>query len=125
VALRILVLGGARLDDLVAEILAGGFALGELLVGRDAAEARAGQRRVRAALAVREDRDAAAREVVAVGAGEGSLGLGLRELRVRLDVDLPARQARGESGVRPSLPIASASWSSGTTTVASLVSSSI
>src|SRR4029079_9659736 len=97
-ALRLLLLGGSRLDDLVAEVLAGGLALGELLVGGDATEARGGQCRVRAALAVREDRDAAAGEVVAVGAGEGGLRLGLGELGVGLDVDLPAGQAGGGAG---------------------------
>ena len=83
------------------ELLAGGLALGELLVRGDAAEARAGQRRVRAALAVREDRDAAAGELLArVAAAERGLGLGLGELGVGLDVDLPAGQARGEAGVQ-------------------------
>src|SRR5206468_847041 len=62
-------------------------------------------RRVRAALAVREDRRAAARVLLAVLAlaAEGRLGLGLRELTVGLDVDLPAGQARGQSGVQPLL----------------------
>ena len=67
----------------------------------DAAEPRAGQRRVRAALAVGEDRDAAAGEVLAFrAAAEGSLGLGLGELGVGLDVDLPAGEAGGQAGVQ-------------------------
>src|SRR5205085_5573848 len=94
-------------------LLDGGVALGavgdrrgrllarERLVRRHAAEARAGQRGVRAALAVREDRAAAAGELLlAVAAAVRRLGLGLRELRVGLDVDLPAGQARGEAGVQ-------------------------
>ena len=72
----------------------------ERLVRRDAAEARAGQRGVRAALAVREDRRAAAGEVLLVAAAaERDVGLRLRELGVGLDVDLPAGETRGEAGV--------------------------
>ena len=69
-------------------------------MGGHAAVVRAGQRGVRAALAVRQHRRAAAGELLRVVlAGVGRLGLGLGELGVRLDVDLPARQARGEPGV--------------------------
>src|SRR5439155_651182 len=73
--------------------------LRELLVRRHAAVAGAGQRSVRAALAVREDRRAPAGELLVLAAAEGRLGLGLRELAVGLDVDLPARQPRGQAGV--------------------------
>src|SRR4029077_6626274 len=68
---------------------------------RHAAVLRAGQRRVRAALAVGEDRGAASREVLGAlfAAAEGRLGLRLREFGVALDVDLPAGEARGEAGV--------------------------
>jgi hypothetical protein len=54
-----------------------------------------------AALAVREDRCAAAREVALfpVLAAEGSFGLLLGELRVGGDVDLPTGQTCGEAGV--------------------------
>src|SRR6185437_5968065 len=75
---------------------------GELLVRGDAAVARAGQRRVRAALAAREHGAAAAGELgvpLLAVAGVGSLGLLGRELGVGLDVDLPAGQARGQAGV--------------------------
>ena len=91
---------GRRLHDLVRDVLAARFALGELLVRRDAAEPRAGQRRVRTALARREDRGAAADRVAVVLARVCGLGLLLGELRVGLDVDLPARQAGGEAGVQ-------------------------
>src|SRR5262245_28171996 len=77
-----------------------GLALGKLLVGGDAAVAGTGQRRVRAPLAVREDRRAAAGELLVFpAAAEGSLGLGLGELTVGLDVDLPAGQTSGQAGV--------------------------
>src|SRR5213078_2246609 len=77
-----------------------GLLRGELLVGGNPAVARAGQRRVWAALAGREDRRAAAGELLlGSAAGEGGLGLLGCELRVGLDVDLPAGQARGEAGV--------------------------
>src|SRR2546430_6343373 len=69
---------------------------------RHAAVLRARQRGVRAALAVREDRRAAAGDVLdafAVAAAERGRGLRLRELRVALDVDLPPGEARGEAGV--------------------------
>src|SRR5947207_2259097 len=76
------------------------LALGEFLMGCDAAVAGAGQRRVRAALAVREDGGAAAGELLVLATtAEGSLGLGLGELTVGLDVDLPAGQTRGETGI--------------------------
>ena len=73
----------------------------ELLVSRDPAVLRAGERGVRAALAVGEDRGAAAGEVLRAfsAAAEGSFRLGLGELGVALDVDLPAGEARGEAGV--------------------------
>ena len=84
---------------------------------------RAGQRRVRAALAVREDRGAAARVVLVVGvaAAEGRLGLGLRRTRCSdwMSIFQPVSRVASRAFM-PSLPIASASWSSGTTTVASL-----
>src|SRR5437660_392421 len=55
----------------------------ERLVRRHTAEARAGQRRVRAALAVDEDRGAAAGQLfLAAATAEGHLCLGLGELRV-------------------------------------------
>src|SRR5204863_4135575 len=61
---------------------------------------RAGQRRIRAALAGREDRGAAACELLLLAlARVGGLGLLGRELGVGLDVDLPAGQTRGEAGV--------------------------
>src|ERR671925_23664 len=73
----------------------------ERLVRGHAAEAGARQRGVRAALAVREDRRAAAGELLlGVAAAVGRFGLGLRELRVGLDVDLPTREPRGETGVQ-------------------------
>ena len=88
-------LGDDRVDLVV------GLVQGELLVGGDAAVLRAGQRRVRAALAVREHRRAAAGEValLAALAAEGRLGLLLGELGVADDVDLPAGQPVGEAGV--------------------------
>src|SRR5262249_20017861 len=77
-----------------------GAAAVERLVRRHAAEAGAGQRRVRAALAVRQDRGAAARQLLlGAAAAERDVGLRLRELGVGLDVDLPAGEARGEAGV--------------------------
>jgi len=88
--LRLFGLRGPGLNDQRPEVLAGLVAAGELLVRGDAAEPRAGQRGVRAALAVREDGDTAPGEVVAVGAGEGCLRLGLRELGIGLDINLPA-----------------------------------
>src|SRR5207248_5265388 len=59
---------------------------------RDAALARAGKRVFPAALAVREDRPAAAGDVafLALLAGEGGLRLLLGELGIADDVDLPA-----------------------------------
>ena len=69
---------------------------------RDAAETRAGQCSVRAALAVRKDRRATSGVVLAafaVAAAEGRFGLRLGELGVALDVDLPAGETRGEAGV--------------------------
>src|SRR5436190_292792 len=88
-------LGDDRLD--VGRL---GRALGELLVCGNAAVARAGQRRVRAALAVGEDGGAAAGDLrVLAAAAESGLRLGLSELAVGLDVDLPAGQAGGETGV--------------------------
>src|SRR5207237_159061 len=64
----------------------------ERLMGRDPAVARARQRGVGAALAVREDRRTASRCVLVV---ETQLGLFLRELSLGPDVDPPTRQARG------------------------------
>src|SRR5204863_8836367 len=73
----------------------------ELLLRRDPAILRAAKRRVRAPLAVGEDRRAAPGDVLtlAVRAAVRDLGLRLRELGVALDVDLPAREPRGEAGV--------------------------
>src|SRR5829696_5867883 len=78
---------------------------GELLVRGNAAVAGARDGRVGAALAVREDRGAAAGVVAGLAvalarAGERRLGLGLGELLVGLDVHLPAGQAGGETGVQ-------------------------
>src|SRR5579859_5752451 len=99
--LRLLSLvGGADLHDAAGHVLAGRLPRCQLLVRRNAAEARAGQCRVRAALAVRQDRRAAAGELLAVLAAEGRVGLLLRELGVGLDVDLPAGQAGGEAGIQ-------------------------
>ena len=68
---------------------------------RDAAVLRAWKRRVRAALAVRQDRRAAAGEVsfLAAVAAECRLGLLLRELGVADDVDLPAGEPVREAGI--------------------------
>ena len=69
---------------------------------RDAAVLRARQRRVRAALAVREDRRAAAGGVALVAglaAAVGRVGLLLGELGVADDVDLPAGEPVREAGV--------------------------
>src|SRR5207248_9726202 len=78
----------------------------ELLVRRHAAVAGARQGRVRAALAVREDRRAAARDVavLALLAREGGVRLLLRELGIGDDVDLPSRQAVCEACVHALLP---------------------
>ena len=71
-------------------------------MGGNAAVARAGESRVRAALPVREDRATAPGVVLVVVAAtaEGGLGLGLRELGLGLDVDLPAGEARREAGIQ-------------------------
>jgi hypothetical protein len=53
---------------------------------------------VRAALAGREQRDAAAGELFLLAA-EGRVSLGSGELGLGLDVDLPAGQAGGEAGI--------------------------
>ena len=67
----------------------------------DTAVAGARQRGVRAALAVREHCGAASRELLAVlGSRVCELGLGLGELLLGLDVDLPAREPRGQTGVQ-------------------------
>src|SRR5947208_6678351 len=88
------------LGDHGLEIRRFDLALSELLVSGNAAVARTGQRRVWAALAVRENRGAAAGELLVLSpAPEGSLGLGLGELAVGLDVDLPAGQTGGEAGI--------------------------
>ena len=60
-------------------------------------------------------------ELLAVlGAGVGGLGLRLRELRARTGCRSSSRSgASARRAFRPSLPIASASWSFGTMTVAS------
>src|SRR5579864_7247790 len=72
----------------------------ERLVRRNSAPAGPGQRGVRAALAVREDRAAPTGEILLVAtAAECHVGLRLRELGVALDVDLPAGEARGETCV--------------------------
>src|SRR5919109_5145531 len=73
-----------------------GVLVRQRLVRIQAAVARAGERGVRAAAAVREDRGAAAADLLLLVAGVllllGELGLGA-------DVDAPAGQARGEPGV--------------------------
>src|SRR5436190_2535730 len=96
---RLLGCGASRcLGRLAADVVGAGAR--ERLVRRHAAEAGARQCGVRAALAVRQDRRAAARQLLLVAAAaEGDVGLGLRELGVRLDVDLPAGETRGETGV--------------------------
>src|SRR5918995_2924591 len=81
--------------------LARGLAVGERRVRGDSTEAGTRDRCVGAALAVREDRGAAAGEVLAcLPSAEGCLGLGRGKLGLRLDVDLPPGQARGEAGVQ-------------------------
>src|SRR4029453_454620 len=85
---------GAGDRDGLLDHLAAGLTLGQCCVGRDAAEACSRNRRVRAALAVGEDRRAAAGEVLAcLAAGESSLRLGGGELGLGLDVDLPPGQS--------------------------------
>src|SRR4029079_13921444 len=74
-ALRLLGLGLGGLDDLGGHVLAGRLALRDLTVSGDATVVRARQRRVRAELAGREQRDAAARELLLLAA-EGRVGLG-------------------------------------------------
>src|SRR5918994_848809 len=81
--------------------LARSLAVGERRVRGDSTEAGTRDRCVRAALAVREDRGAAAGEVLAcLPSAEGCLGLGRGKLGLRLDVDLPPGQARGEASVQ-------------------------
>src|SRR3954452_14542841 len=70
----------------------------ERLVGVEAAVARAGQRGVRAAAAVGEDRAAAAAELLLLAVAAGLLLL-LGELGLGADVDAPAGEAGGEPGV--------------------------
>src|SRR3954451_1458965 len=87
---------GLRLDDLLR------CAVRELLVRLHAAVLRSRERRIRAALAVGEDRRAAAGEVLAllaVGTAEGRLRLLLGELAVGDDVDLPPGEAVREPRV--------------------------
>src|SRR6266536_2005297 len=89
---------GRRLRRLAADVV--GARACERLVRRHAAEAGAGQGGVRAPLAVGQDRRAPAGQLLFVAAAaEGDLGLGPRELRVGLDVDLPAREPGREAGV--------------------------
>src|SRR5919108_182056 len=79
--------------------LARRLAVGEGGVCRDAAEAGARNRGVRATLSVGEDRGTAAGEVLPLLAStEGGLRLGGRELGLGLDVDLPAGEAGGGAG---------------------------
>src|SRR6476659_10240853 len=59
---------------------------------------------VRTALAIREDRSATTGELFALAAAISRRGLSLRELRVGLDVDLPAGQPRGEPCVQALFP---------------------
>src|SRR4029453_3193146 len=101
-ALLDLLLGlGACDRDGLLDRLAASLALGQCGVRGDPAEPGARDRSVRAALPVREDRRAAAGELLpALAAGERRLGLGLGELGLRLDVHLPAGQAGGEAGVQ-------------------------
>ena len=76
-------------------------AVHELLMRGNAAVPRAGQRGVRTALPVRENRGAATGVLLAVlGSGIRGLGLRLRELLLGLDVDLPAREPGRESGIQ-------------------------
>ena len=84
------------------ELLARGLALGELAVCGDPAEARAGDRGVGAALAVRRGSRCSGRRTprpsrrprsAASASAWANLGVGL-------DVDLPPGQARGQTGVQ-------------------------
>src|SRR5712691_9628085 len=73
----------------------------KLLMRRQAAVARAGERLVRTALAVRQHRRAAAGELLALVRSAVSCGgFRLSELGVRLDVHLPAGEARGQACVQ-------------------------
>ena len=95
-------------------------------MGGDAAVGGAGQRRVRAALAVREHRAAAAGVLLVVArAGVRRVGLGLGELGLGLDVDLPAGETGREPGVQALLADRERELVVGTMTVASRVSSSM
>jgi hypothetical protein len=96
-------------------------------VRRDAAVAGPGQRGVRTPLSVGEEGGASAGEVTGavVRARKGGVRLLLRELAVRLDVDLPPGEARGEAGVEPLLADRERELVVGTTTVASRLSSSM
>src|SRR5690349_21420370 len=71
----------------------------ERLVAVETAVARARQRGVRAAAPVREDRVAAAADVLRVLLAVPGLALLLGELGLGADVDAPAGQARGEPRV--------------------------
>src|SRR4249919_1960799 len=97
---------GDLLDDLLGELLLcrldlAGMRGGESLVRRHAAVARARERGVRAALAVREHRCAAPGGLLAVlGPRVRELRFGLGELLLGLDVDLPASESGREAGVQ-------------------------
>src|SRR4029453_15020060 len=97
-------LGGSGRRHRARGVLTGlGLDLGQLLVRRYTAEAGPVQSGVGAALAVREDRGAASTEIDIALAAERGLRFLLRELGIRDDVHLPAREARGEAGVQPFL----------------------
>src|SRR6202034_1734993 len=81
---------GRQVGDLVA------LDVRQRLMGLQPAVARAGQRRVRAATSVGEDRGATALDLLLLIAVLGLLG---GELALRADVHTPAGQARGQARV--------------------------
>ena len=110
--------GGPRLDREHHRRGHGGDLLVHAAVGRESGSEAFGQRLPSERMA------APARVLLVVVAAEGGLGLGPRELGLGLYIDLPPVSRAARRALSPSLPMASASWSPGTTTVAPLVSSS-